>query len=233
MPQHLYGAIGVKCSSLMISSTCSIRWRLSPRPDPTFSFAAERSDGQGWPKAIAKRLALDGREHSGRLVRSGEAGLWCWDSLSRYVSVGNGRRYRGELAIRRNFAPQTCIRSIREDRHHDAVMRIGGEAPRRWAHSKPRLKDHSPISGCRHLGPSSAARHQQEGDLQELSSACPQTVCQAAGRRSKPAGASPVVTSRQSAMRSLRASATIMVFRVPPRASTVRLSYHSANALSF
>src|SRR5947199_2647831 len=119
----------------MISSTCSIRWRPSPRPDPTFSFAAERSDGQGWLKAIAKRLALDGREHSGRLVRSGEAGLWCWDSLSRYVSVGNGRRYRGELAIRRNFAPQTCIRSIREDRHHDAVMRIGGEAPRRWAHS--------------------------------------------------------------------------------------------------
>jgi hypothetical protein len=160
----LYGAIGVKCSSLMISSTCSIRWRPSPRPDPTFSFAAERSDGQGWLKAIAKRLALDGREHSGRLVRSGEAGLWCWDSLSRYVSVGNGRRYRGELAIRRTFAPQTCIRSIREDHHHDAVMRIGGEAPRRWAHSKPRLKDHSPISGCRHLGPSSAARHQQEGD---------------------------------------------------------------------
>src|SRR5437867_11003973 len=37
--------------------------------------------------------------------------------------------------------------------------------------------------------PSSAARHQQEGDLQELSSACPQTVCQAAVRRSKPAGA--------------------------------------------
>src|SRR5437016_14437258 len=97
----LYGAIGVKCSSLMISSTCSIRWRLSPRPDPTFAFAAERSDGQGWPKAIAKRLAFDGREHSGRLVRSGEAGLWCWDSLSRYVSVGIGRRYRGELAIRR------------------------------------------------------------------------------------------------------------------------------------
>ena len=58
----------------------------------------------------------------------------------------------------------------------------------------------------------------QEGDLQEPSSACPQTICQAAGRRSKPAGASPVVTSRQSAMRSLRASATIMVFRVPLRA---------------
>ena len=34
-----------------------------------------------------------------------------------------------------NFAPQTCIRLIREDRSHDAVVRIGGEAPRRRAHS--------------------------------------------------------------------------------------------------
>jgi hypothetical protein len=29
--------------------------------------AAARSDGQGWPQAIAKRLALDGGEHGGRL----------------------------------------------------------------------------------------------------------------------------------------------------------------------
>ena len=35
----------------------------------------------------------------------------------------------GELAIRRDLAPQTCIRSIHKDRNHDAVMRIGGEAP--------------------------------------------------------------------------------------------------------
>jgi hypothetical protein len=39
-----------------------------------FSSAAARSDGQGWPQAIAKRLALDGREHSGRLFGSEEAG---------------------------------------------------------------------------------------------------------------------------------------------------------------
>jgi len=184
-----------------------------------FSSAAARSDGQGWPQAIAKRLALDGREHSGRLFGSEEARVVIWglpESLGQCWA--NGRRYRGKLAIRRNVAPQTCIRSIREDRDHDAIMRISGEAPRRRAHSKPRLKDHSPTSGCRHLGPSSAARYQQEGDLQEPSSACPQTICQTAGRRSKPAGASPVVTSRQSAIRSLRASATIMVFRVPLRA---------------
>jgi hypothetical protein len=60
----------------------------------------------------------------------------------------------GELAIvRADRAPRTCIRPTREDRNHDAVMRIGGEAPRRRVHSKPRYKDHSPTSGCRHLGP--------------------------------------------------------------------------------
>jgi type IV secretion system protein TrbF len=46
--------------------------------------------------------------------------------------------------VRADRAPRTCIRPTREDRNHDAVMRIGGEAPRRRAHSKPRCKDHSP-----------------------------------------------------------------------------------------
>jgi hypothetical protein len=32
---------------------------------PNFGQAAARSGGQGWPKAIAKRLALDDREHTG------------------------------------------------------------------------------------------------------------------------------------------------------------------------
>ena len=36
---------------------------------------------------------------------------------------------RGELAIGRIFAPQTCIRQVRSDPDHDAVMRIGGKAP--------------------------------------------------------------------------------------------------------
>jgi len=36
---------------------------------------------------------------------------------------------RGELAIGRIFAPHTCMRSVRLDPDHDAVMRIGGKAP--------------------------------------------------------------------------------------------------------
>jgi hypothetical protein len=50
---------------------------------------------------------------------------------------------RGACLQALDIVPQTCIRPIREDRNHDAVMRIGGEAPRRRAHSKPRLEGHS------------------------------------------------------------------------------------------
>jgi hypothetical protein len=56
---------------------------------------------------------------------------------------------------------------------------------------------------------------------------------QDAGRKTTPSKGSPVVTKRQSAMISLRASATIMVLRVPLRLSAVRARYHKASALSF
>jgi hypothetical protein len=56
---------------------------------------------------------------------------------------------------------------------------------------------------------------------------------QDAGRKTTPSSGSPVVTKRQSAMTSLRASATIIVLRVPIRLSAVRARYHSASALSF
>jgi hypothetical protein len=52
------------------------------------------------------------------------------------------------------------------------------------------------------------------------------------GRSTTPAGTSPVVTMRHNAMSSLRASATIIVLRVVPRASAVRARYHCANPLS-
>ena len=54
-----------------------------------------------------------------------------------------------------------------------------------------------------------------------------------AARITTPAGTSPVDTRRHRAMRSLRASATIMVLRVPRRAFAVRSRYHNASALPF
>jgi len=224
-PWDLYGLIGVKASNhhLLVRRIAIIS---SSRPN--CRQAAARSDSQGWPKAIAKRLVLDGREHSGRLCRFGTMvilpgvflSLWCDNYDDAEGSPPSGA----------SVAPHTCIRSVAEDRNHDAVMRIGGEAPRRWAHSKPRLEGHSPIPGCRHLGPSSAAQLTGTADSPRC---LPTGTSQAARRRSRPAGASPVVTSFQNAMRSLRASATIMVLRVPLRASAVRLRYQSASELFF
>src|SRR5437868_4262407 len=61
---------------------------------------------------------------------------------------------------------------------------------------------------------------------------------QDAGRKTTPSSGSPVVTKRQSAMTSLRASAVlakagIIVLRGPRRLSAVRARYHNASALSF
>src|ERR1700752_680168 len=59
------------------------------------------------------------------------------------------------------------------------------------------------------------------------------SVFQDAGRKMTPSNGSPVVTKRQSAMISLRASATTMVLRVPLRLAAVGARYHNASALSF
>jgi hypothetical protein len=87
--------------------------------------------------------------------------------------------------------------------------------------------------GCRHLGSSSAARHRRDDELQKFHP--PYQVGRHAGRRVIPTGASPVVTNRQSVMSSFRASATIMVLRMPPRAprfasDTTRPTRYSSDA---
>src|SRR3546814_11911844 len=54
---------------------------------------------------------------------------------------GDGRRPRdprGAMESRRRSAPQPCIRWIGFDPDHDAVLRIGGEAPGRRFHSEVR-----------------------------------------------------------------------------------------------
>jgi|Tabmets5t2r1_1033131.scaffolds.fasta_scaffold18503_1 hypothetical protein len=79
-------------------------------------------------------------------------------------------------------------------------------------------------AGYRHLGSSSA------GPGMGRQSDCPGCpvvplfpfVGYDAGRKTTPAGTSPVVTRRQRAMSNLRANATIIVLRVPPRPSAVR-----------
>src|ERR1700724_763167 len=90
-------------------------------------------------------------------------------------------------------------------------------------------------SGHRHLGSSSAALSmgRPSGWHVFLLFLVSPAIAHAAGRTMTPSGPSPVVTRRHSAMSSLRASATIIVFRVLPRPSAVRKSNHFAKALSF
>ena len=111
--------------------------------------------------------------------------------------------------------------------HHDAVMRIGGEAPR----GGPILNRGAKAIVQRRVAAASVRRLQfgcrGTLELQQLRRGY------AAGRSWSPSGASPVVASRHRMMRSLRASATIIVLRVPPRASAVRIRYHALSGLPF
>ena len=85
-------------------------------------------------------------------------------------------------------------------------------------------------SGDRHLGSSAETGAILFARLREL-------VLSAfsfhAARKTTPAGTSPVVAIRHSAISSFLAKATIKVLRVPPRASAVRARYHCASAHSF
>jgi hypothetical protein len=111
---------------------------------------------------------------------------------------------------------------------HDAVMRISGEAPGRRAHSRKRCRHHAMLRATansdRQRRPARSCSPGSEG-LSAFSFH--------AARKTTPAGTSPVVTMRHSAISSFLARATIRVLRVPPRASAVRARYHCASALSF
>jgi len=145
---------------------------------------------------------------------------------ARSVQFRQRRRYRGELAIGRASRHELVFGRPRRS-HHDAVMRIGGEAPRG-----------GPILNR------GAQAIVQVGLPPPRSVVCSWSVAvtlglqqlrcgYGAGRSRRPSGASPVVASRHRTMRSLRASATIIVLRTPRRASAVRLRYHALSGLPF
>jgi hypothetical protein len=70
--------------------------------------------------AINARPYLDSSEHDGTLAEVG-------------MTITRGARYRARL-----LRAATLYSVGREDPDHDALMRIGGEAPRRQAHSAQR-----------------------------------------------------------------------------------------------
>ena len=121
------------------------------------------------------------------------------------------------------------------DPDHDAVMRIGGEAPGGGpilsVGIKCQVRIRFPATSDRQFGSRAVSqRERRNGAECYARSGKP---FQDAGRKTTPCNGSPMVTKRHSAMISLRASATIMVLRVPLRLSAVRARYHTASALSF
>jgi hypothetical protein len=103
-------------------------------------------------------------------------------------------------------------------------MRIGGEAPGGGPILSVGLKCQVRIRFPATSDLNSAVVLKSQRERRMVLSAMLVSVkpFQDAGRKTTPSSGSPVVTNRQSAMTSLRASATIMVLRVPLRLSAVR-----------
>jgi hypothetical protein len=143
---------------------------------------------------------------------------------SRASTIRGGACHRARI-----IAPQPCMRSVHKDLTmmqscaSAAMLRGGGPILRNGATPWS-------ASGDRHLGSSAETGDILFTRLQELVLSA---FARHASRKTTPAGTSPVVTMRHSAISSFLARATIRVLRVPPRASAVRARYHCASALSF
>ena len=68
---------------------------------------------------------------------------------------------RGEPAGGRDQSRHNLVSGRSEDPNHDAVMRIGSEAPKRRTHSSNRHESQGALPGFRHLEPSSAFHHKR------------------------------------------------------------------------
>ena len=133
---------------------------------------------------------------------------------------------RGACHRARIIAPHPCIRLV----HRDLTMMQSCASAAKLRGGGPILENGAtpwPVSGDRHLGSSAETNAILFARLQQRV-----LLSRHAARKTTPAGTSPVVTMRHSAISSFLASATIRVLRVLPRASAVRARYHWATALS-
>ena len=130
---HLYGAFFVKISAGAIlfirQFLCSI-WSPFLRPDPQIPGAVARRGlsrlavAPTLPRApIIARPHLDSSEHGGTLV---VVGMTINEGSAPFAAVEESRRILVSGRLDQSL-------------NHDAIMRISGEAPRRRAHSTPRL----------------------------------------------------------------------------------------------
>ena len=151
------------------------------------------------------------------------------DSFEHDGTAGGGRDddRRGSPLSGADQSRHNLVFGRSEDPNHDAVMRIGSEAPSGGPILPFGLKPRD-LSGFRHLEPLSASVTSGQGRIGVPSASS--VHCTA--RKTTPSGTMPSRTSRHRAISSLRAKATIMGFRVP-RAFSVRDRNHCVKALVF
>ena len=122
-PVDLYGAIGVKAfveGHLLVRLAGDIS---SSRPDFPGTMRAVAVKGGRRPSH--SDLPLTGASTASRFLS--RATRVC---PARSVHFRQQRRYRGELALGARVARHELVFGRPRGSHHDAVMRIGGEAPR-------------------------------------------------------------------------------------------------------
>jgi hypothetical protein len=134
-----------------------------PPRKPQVFHASFSYQAQSWTKP--RRVVAKVEWHQGELVWGFHCQALSSDAVPTLVSGshggrGSGTTIRGEPTIGRDASRHKLVfgRSM-PDLNHDAAMRIGGEAPRRRAHSVPRRWQPLSPSGHRHLGSLSTVRH--------------------------------------------------------------------------
>ena len=146
--EYLYGALSiVVVVRSWGSSPCSTEDDISSSR-PEGGWPPGRSGSQGWPQAIAKRLALDGREHGGRLRCSGE--LSC---SGQTTTIPRGARHQARRS-RRNLVFGRSVRTGTMMQSCASVAKLRGGGP--ILHSGLEAMGLAP--GHRPLGSSSADR---------------------------------------------------------------------------
>ena len=152
--------MALRCRERAPSTTSNSGCRAGQFPTaddtPTWlSLAAARSDGQGWPKAIAKRLALDGHEHGGRLRWSGEL---CCSECNDDNSEGSspsGAKIARILVFGRSVRIGTMMQSCASRRSSEAAGPFFIAARKPWrsvGSPPPRIVIGSPASMDRQCG---------------------------------------------------------------------------------
>ena len=151
----MYGAFFVKefQQPIFLPSSVSLFDPKAPVPSPT------RHSGKPSRAGAVKAGCLFG-DHPGGLA------LTVPSTAAPSNAVGLGQQdddQRGARVRARIYRATTLYSVGPRTSNHDAVMRIGSEAPKRRTHSLLRRDKPWSPSGQRHLEPSSATRHKRTG----------------------------------------------------------------------